>query len=92
MKIERFHKGRILSPGRAKSGHLLVVLGRNQVRFIHRLVLETFVCPRPSEMECRHKDGRHENNHLCNLIWGTRAENVADMFKHGVHRWQRRVK
>ena len=53
---------------------------------IHRLVLEAFVGPRPSGMECRHLDGNPANNRLDNLAWGTKFENDMDMFRHGTRR------
>ena len=52
-------------------------------RYAHRLVLEAFVYSRPEGMECRHLDGNKRNNHVSNLCWGTRAENVADKQRHG---------
>lgn len=49
----------------------------------HRLVLEAFVGPRPAGGVCRHLDGTRANNHISNLVWGTSAENAADMVLHG---------
>lgn len=87
--IHRHHHGTMLRPGTMKSGHLLVVLGKGNNALVHHLVLEAFVGPAPEGMECRHWDGDPANNHADNLIWGTRAENVADMLRHGTHRWQK---
>jgi hypothetical protein len=50
---------------------------------IHRLVLLAFVGPCPEGMECRHLDGDHLHNHLNNLKWGTRTENMSDKRVHG---------
>jgi hypothetical protein len=50
---------------------------------IHRLVLMAFVGPCPEGMECRHLDGDHLHNHLDNLKWGTRTENMRDKRIHG---------
>src|SRR5262249_28995701 len=44
----------------------------------HRLKLEAFRGPCPSEMECRHLDSNPLNNKLENLVWGMPAENLAD--------------
>jgi len=66
------------------SKHLVVDLGRDH-RYVHQLVLETFVGLRPEGMECRHLDGDPTNNHLENLKWGTRSENQKDAVKHGTH-------
>jgi hypothetical protein len=72
-----------------KTGHLLVNLAHADAtngkayRFVHTMVLDTFVGPCPPGMECRHLDGCPENNRLANLCWGTPAENVADQIRHG---------
>lgn len=50
-------------------------------KYIHRLVLETYVGPCPKGMECRHLDGNRTNNHLHNLCWGTHLENMEDWKK-----------
>lgn len=68
-----------------KCGHLRVTLrpGRHH-RLVHRLVLEAFIGPCPDGMEaCHYPDRNPENNHLSNLRWDTRRENVADSVKHG---------
>ena len=50
---------------------------------VYTLVLEAFVGPRPSGMQCRHLDGNVGNNHLYNLAWGTAKENATDREHHG---------
>ncbi len=57
--------------------------GIRQLRYVHTMVLETFVSPRPEGLECRHLDGNPLNNHISNLTWGTRSENLRDRGKHG---------
>lgn len=56
--------------------------GRDLVRCVHEIVLETFTGPKPIGFCCRHMDGDKTNNHVTNLRWGTYAENNADIFKH----------
>lgn len=51
--------------------------------FVHVLVLETFSGPRPDKADTRHLDDIKLNNKLDNLVWGTRAENLADGFANG---------
>jgi hypothetical protein len=53
------------------------------MRYVHQVILETFVGPRPPGMECRHLDGNPGNNRLANLCWGTCKENAADTRRHG---------
>ena len=50
---------------------------------VHRIVLEAFVGPCPSDMVCRHLDGNPLNNNSDNLKWGTCAENQKDRSIHG---------
>jgi hypothetical protein len=57
--------------------------GRTFTKPVHALVLLTFVGPKPSGAECRHLDGKRQNNRLTNLVWGTHAENEADKRLHG---------
>ncbi len=57
--------------------------GRRRNVFVHDLVLEAFVGPRPDGAEARHIDGCTANNHTTNLAWGTPAENMGDRIRHG---------
>lgn len=71
-----------------RKGYLYVDLYKNKTktrRYIHRLVLETFVGPRPEGLECRHLDGNPLNNNLGNLCWGTHSENIMDSVRHGTY-------
>lgn len=57
------------------------------IRYVHHLVLEAFVGPRPEGMEaCHFPDGYHGNNCLDNLKWGTRKENVSHQIPQGTMR------
>lgn len=58
-----------------------IVDGKHTVRYVHHLVLEAFVGPRPPGMEACHFDGNAQNNRLENLRWGTSAENKADAIR-----------
>jgi hypothetical protein len=58
--------------------------GTNTTKYLHRMVLETFIGPCPKEHECCHKDGHSLNNKLSNLKWGTPKENSYHRFLHGV--------
>jgi hypothetical protein len=52
-------------------------------RYVHRIVLESFVGECPPNMVCCHYDGNGANNDITNLRWGTRKENMADKKRHG---------
>lgn len=83
LTIHRRRNGCMLRPGPKVSGHLTVALGRGGSRQVHALVLEAFVGPRPHRHEARHLDDDPRNNHLANLRWGTRSENLHDAVRNG---------
>jgi hypothetical protein len=77
---------RKLKPTKNRDGYPQVVLYRDGERFtrtIHRLVLETFVGPRPEGMQGCHNDGIKINNRLGNLRYDTPQNNGADKKLHG---------
>lgn len=79
-------KGRVLRPGKIGSlEHLHVVLAGRVDRTVHSLVLEAFVGPCPEGMEARHLDDNPTNNHLSNLVWGSRSENSYDAIRNDKH-------
>jgi hypothetical protein len=89
MSFVRDPGGAILRPRPDTSGHLQVHL-RDRWRFVHHLVLEAFVGPRPPGLETRHKNGRPEDNRLANLEYSSRARNHLDRKYHaGVRGWLR---
>src|SRR5262245_59090069 len=57
-----------------RDGRLCVVLSKKGKRTtfrVHKLVLEAFIGPCPSGMECCHRNDEREDNELTNLYWGT---------------------
>lgn len=77
---------RRLVPLRSARGYLsqrIKYKGRAATILLHRLVLEGFVGPKPTGYECRHLNGKRDDNRLENLAWGTMAENVNDKREHG---------
>jgi hypothetical protein len=82
---------RRLKPVIRKTGHENVFLGHGNTRSVHRLVLEAFVGPCPSGMECCHNDGNPRNNRVRNLRWGTDTDNAADQREHGVRACGRKI-
>jgi hypothetical protein len=56
-------------------------------RFVHCLVLEAFVGPKPAGLQgCHAPDPDSSNNALSNLRWGTPTENAADALELGRYR------
>lgn len=78
---------RILAQAVHPTGRLYVNMHANDQRArtytVHRIVIEAFIGPQPDGMECLHRDGDCTNNHVTNLMWGTHAENMRDMVRHG---------
>ena len=78
-----------LEPIRRPCGHLFVNLhrdGTKTARYIHHLVLEAFVGPRPPGLICCHWDGDPTNNRVENLRWDTYQANSDDVLRHGRRR------
>lgn len=79
-------RGRKLSPYIGdRGGHLRVDLPGRRV-FVHQLVAEAFIGPRPDGQEVRHLNGDPADNRVQNLAYGTRSQNVADAIRHGTYR------
>lgn len=81
--------GKILAGKIDRDGYRKVSLcrsGEEARRFVHTLVLEAFIGPRPSPLhQARHYDGKPNNNTLANLSWATPKENQGDRLRHGTH-------
>ena len=72
-----------------QQGYLYITLSKNKKlynRNIHRLVLETYIGPRPFGMECCHNNGNPIDNRLENLRWDSHKNNAQDSIKHGTRR------
>lgn len=81
----RLMRGRVLRPaGQKTDPHLRVVLGHGAPgALVHRLVALTFLGSCPEGQEVRHLDGNPLNNRVDNLAYGTRTENILDVFRIG---------
>lgn len=74
-------KGKWLCPHVDKKGYCRVTLragGRPVYRYVHRLVLETFVGPADYNEEARHINGDLADNRLENLQWAPRSSPRPD--------------
>lgn len=86
--IGSYLKGEMVrKPVAGKTGYLQVRLvneaGTFKAHYIHALVLEAFVGPRPEGFDACHEDGDRSNNRISNLRWDSRAGNHADKKRHG---------
>jgi hypothetical protein len=73
---------RLLKLSKANTGYYQVRIGED-VRHVHRLVLEAFVGPCPYGCEACHGNGVRTDHELENLRWDTHKSNMADASKHG---------
>ena len=63
----------------AKVGYFIVnpvVSGKNVPMFVHAIIAELFIGPRPSGMDVNHRDGVKTNNVVSNLEYVTHQENM----------------
>ncbi len=83
----RFFEGRTLRPKLTMFGYHTVALcrgGKMSHKFVHRLVVEAFIGPKPSEVhEVAHGNAIRTDNHISNLRWATKRENGQDKVMHG---------
>lgn len=87
--LGRIRRRSIISPSRNKHGYMVAGLSCGGVKLwksVHCMVAEAFSGKRPPGKVARHKDGDRTNNAANNLEWGTQAENMGDMVRHGTRR------
>lgn len=80
-------KVKILKPGKDSNGYPVVGLykdGKRHWLLIHRLVAEAFLEKPGCDYETNHLDGDKTNNHVDNLDWVTRSENLKHAFRTGL--------
>lgn len=71
--------GKQLKSTIGKDGYVRVVLwARNKpaAKTVHSLVAAAFISPRPPNLEVNHIDGNKKNNHVSNLEYVSRSENL----------------
>ena len=52
---------------------------------VHRLVLINILGYDRPDLDCNHIDGNKKNNHISNLEWATRSENIKHAYAHGLN-------
>lgn len=84
------HKyNRFLKPALNRRGYRRVDLyknGKGRTSKIHRLVSITYIPNTENKREVNHIDGNKLNNHISNLEWCTRSENLKHAFKNNLHK------
>lgn len=81
----RLMRGRVLKPsGTKRNPRLSVVLDKGKpCSFVHQLVARAFLGPQPKDQDVRHLDGNPLNNSVDNLAYGSRTENILDVYRIG---------
>lgn len=86
--VRRRIYGRLLRTPVNSHGYPAVTLrrdGESKLLQVHRLVAIAFIGQPPAAHEVAHNDGTRTNNHVSNLRWATRPENIADKTMHGTN-------
>lgn len=81
-EITRAVSARVLRPGVDSAGYQSVTLRKGFNVRVHWLVLAAFVGP-AGKLHRLHLNGIQVDNRLQNLKYGTRSENMIDLFFHG---------
>lgn len=95
--VKSFHKylkGKLLKPGIDGSGYYHVIFCKNKKRKIlkvHRLIAIHFVPNPDNKLEINHIDGDKSNNHVNNLEWCTRSENMKHAYNNGLNKNTRKA-
>lgn len=83
-----YKKTRLLKKSTSRTGKLYVKLskkGKTKTKYIHILVLETFVGKSEGRIAC-HNNMDRTDNRLDNLRWDTKANAVIDQIKRNLHK------
>lgn len=79
---------KILKPYVINAGYKSVKLhsnGKKSGKLIHRMVAEMFIPNLENKPDVNHKDGNKLNNHVDNLEWCTKSENMTHAVKIGLY-------
>lgn len=79
----RIQKERIVRPI-TMGGYLGFNVGRKKKMYVHRAVALAFIPNIDNKTDVNHIDGDKYNNHLENLEWVTRKENMRHAFSNGL--------
>ena len=92
---KKYQREKILKPKQTKDGCLRVELwkdGEHRTWLTYRLVALAFLgVPEDKTMTINHKDGNRLNNHISNLEWCTRRENIQHGFRTGLYKYQKPI-
>ena len=88
----RIYRGKLKKPVKANQfGHTKHQLWKDnklEQAYVHRLVAENFILNPNNYPLVMHKDNNPANNHIDNLMWGTKKMNTQQMITEGRNRNQ----
>jgi hypothetical protein len=88
LRIVRQHR----RGGKGKVGSYWAVSLSGKEFYVHVLMLETYVGPRPfPKAETRHLNDDKFDNRIESLAWGTQSENNDDRVTNGIHHYAKRT-
>lgn len=82
-RVRNARNGRVLKPLTHGNAYQRVTI-HGKHRYIHRLVADSFFDGDHSHLDVNHIDGNKLNNHISNLEWCTRQENIKHAFINGL--------
>lgn len=88
-RVRRLPKGNILKHTTAGRGYATVGLsqdGEATNKYVHHLVAEAHLGPRPNGLDICHRNGDITDPRLANLRYGTHHSNMRDSLQHGTHK------
>jgi hypothetical protein len=89
-RVRNDSTGRVLKPLVSKGNpYPRVFLGAGNQRYIHHLVAEEFIGPRPGGLDILHANDIPADCRASNLSYGTTSQNIADASSRG-RLWQNR--
>lgn len=74
------------SSGRGYASVKLSMSGVSKTCYVHHLVAEAFIGPRPAGLDICHNNGDIRDPRAVNLRYDTRNANMRDSLEHGTHR------
>jgi hypothetical protein len=96
-KVWSYKSGRYIKAFLHRKGYPIYYLscgsrGQRKIMFGHRLVALTYLANPKNLKEVNHRDCNKQNNHISNLEWCSRLENVQHAYKHNlvpIHRHEK---
>lgn len=83
--IWSFYRNKFIKPTKQSGGYFHLGIKNDlgiKFKYLHTLILEAWVGPRPEGMVCCHNNGVPSDNRLDNLRWDTPEANLRDAFQH----------